>query len=359
MKSPSGKGNVSNFPVSAKNESSLQKKSKNNILQKVTSDAFNIISRTSATETVIGAWVFDKNSVDRLKTLCDEVDFLSPSFLDFHNHHKQAARHLELWSMKDNPQDAFFILNSSDLLRRTYLLLPSQQKTFVRNGIDKDEFLKKFADFRMYPLRYLNLQEIDTQTQYLNCEGMPKTEIGDFSKFDNLLELDCIALGLRKLIISPQAKIDHLNCSYNRNLTELILFPGNIQHSLDISMNFEGLKSLDLEYQPELKLLDAENCHLNAIKLYKNNSNKEDLREITINIVGNRLFELDLSGYDDVTISCDDDIKRLIMPILKFDEHEEKVVKKLKYILNKETNRLIKKIPENWDVKFTPRKNSK
>ena len=358
MKPSGNKGEVSNLPVSVKDGSSLQKKPKNNILQKVTADAFNIISRTSASEEVIGAWVFDKETVDRLKALCDEVDLLS--FRDC-NYQKMATSFLELCYMEDKPQDKFLTLNKRQFLTYTYLVLPSQRGTFKRHGVNSDEFFRKFDDFFMTPLQYLSLHEIDIKTEYLNCEGIPKHEVGDFSKFDDLLELRCRGLGLEKLIISPNARIDILDCSHNQ-LQELVLFPGNLNSHLNCSYNFKGMRSLNLEDQPGLFCLDARNCLFNSVRLDTDNSRNIYERELFINIEGNLLGTLDLAGYDQITISCDDDI-RLIMPVLKYsdeDEDENKILERRKFPINKEVYlRNLEKIPVNWDInwdiEFIPR----
>lgn len=277
----------------------------------MTADAFNIISRTSASEEVMGAWVFDKETVDRLKALCDEVDLLS--FRDC-NYQKMATSFLELVYMEDKPQDKFLKLNKRKFLTYTYLVLPSQRETFKRHGVNRDEFLRKFDNFFMTPLQYLSLHEIDTKTEYLNCEGIPEHEVGDFSKFDDLLELRCSYLGLEKLIISPKARIDILDCSHNQ-LQELVLFPGNLNRHLNCSWNFKNMRSLNLEDQPKLCSLDARDCLFNSVRLDTDNSLNNGNRSLFINIEGNLLRTLDLTGYDDITISCDDDILRLHLPI--------------------------------------------
>jgi len=353
MKPSGDKGESSNLPVSVKNVSSLQKKPKNNVLQKVTADAFNIISRTSASEEVIGAWVFDKETVDRLKSLCDEVSLLSRNE-GWRNYHKVATRYIEQYYLKSNPQEKFLKLDGWEFLRATRLLLPSGSGNFKRLGIDRDDLLRRFNEFHMVPLRCLNIPELDTGTKYLNCSGMQTTEVADFAKFHDLEELYCNHLGLRKLLISPKARIDVLDCA-NNYLEELVLFPNNIQRVLNCSENY--LKHLDLSSQPELRTLYGKDNLLRSVELDKHSIDHSG-RGILVELEKNRLYELNLTGYDNIIISCDDDIMRLHLPILKFDEDGERIVKRMKYILNRVTRTMIENEPSYWDVTFVPRQDN-
>ena len=123
-------------------------------------------------------------------------------------------------------------------------------------------------------------------------------------------------------------------------------------------MNDYGLllKSLDLASQPELRILNAKNNLLRSVELDKNLIGDEGGREIHIEIEKNLLSVLDLTSYDDITISCDNDILRLLVPILKFNKDTEKIVKRMKFAINQEVYlRNLAKTPHNWDITFTPR----
>jgi hypothetical protein len=353
MKPSDDKRESSNLPVSVKDVSSLQKKPKNNVLQKVTADAFNIISRTSASEEVIGAWVFDKETVDRLKSLCDEVSLLSRNE-GLRNYHKIATRYIEQYYLKANPKEKFLLLNGWKFLRSTHLFFPHGRGNFKRLGIDRDDLLRRFKEFHMVPLRYLNIPELDTGTKYLNCRGMQTTEVADFSKFHDIEELYCNHLGLQKLLVSPKARIDVLDCAGNY-LKELVLFPNNIQSELNCSENH--LKHLDLSSQPKLRTLYGKDNLLRSVELDKHPID-HSRRDILIELEKNYLCELNLTGYDDIIISCDDDIIRLHLPILKFDEDGERIVKRMKYILNRVTRTMIENEPSYWDVTFVPRQDN-
>ena len=49
---------------------------------------------------------------------------------------------------------------------------------------------------------------------------------------------------------------------------------------------------------------------------------------------------------------------RLHLPILKFDEDGERIVKRMKYILNRVTRTMIENEPSYWDVTFVPRQDN-
>ena len=353
MKSTNDKSPTSSLPVPVKGGSVLANKSQNRILSQVGADAFNIISRTSASEEVIGAWVFDKETVDRLKSLCNEVSLLSRNE-GWRNYHKVAARHIEQYYFKANPQEKFLLLNGWEFLRQTYLLLPSGRGNFKRLGIDKDDLLRRFSEFRMVPLRYLNIPELDTGTKYLNCRGIQPTEVADFSKFHDLEELYCSHLNLRKLLISSKARMDVLDCADNY-LEELVLFPNNIQSELNCSENY--LRRLDLSSQPELRTLYGKGNLLRSVELDKHPSDHSG-RDILVELENNNLIELDLTGYDEGIISCDGDILQLILNELEFNDYEEeeedkRVIKRTKHCLTKKDG-----LFGDWNITFVPRQDN-
>ena len=155
--------------------------SKNNVLERMTSDAFNIVSSLSSSETVIGAWVVDKEAATQLQNICNEwANFTGLS--SYEDVNKLAAMFTELYHLRNNPEEEFLEHIQELFIRR--ILLPSKRGYLKRIGFDRDAFANKINSLKIKPLTYLKLDAVDTNLRTLI--GMTDFAKADFSKFKNL-----------------------------------------------------------------------------------------------------------------------------------------------------------------------------
>ena len=195
--------------------------SKNNVLERMTNDAFNIVSSLSSSETVIGAWVINKEAAIQLQNICDEwAKFTGLSSNS--DYYKIAAQFMDIYQL-EAIQTKFSWQLTFELFRSGRIFSPSYQGVLRQRGFDREVFSEKLSELRIKPLKCLKLNEVDKNLRYLNysydgISGIEKISSADFSKFSDLEYLRCTSHGFEKINFGNMTTIVFLDCSYNRLL---------------------------------------------------------------------------------------------------------------------------------------------